>query len=86
MNRFPSIMTALRGNLSFVVALPVFWLSFVLLYQPQMWVNLLSMPTTSFNFNATIIMCILFGVMLISRGILLAVHRSFDMSWSKIIQ
>lgn len=86
MNRFPSIMTALRGNFSFVVALPVFWLSFVLLYQPQMWVNLLNMPTTSFNFNATIIMCILFGVMLISRGILLAVHRSFDMSWSKIIQ
>jgi hypothetical protein len=86
MNKIPSIMTALRGNLSFVVALPVFWLSFVLLYQPQMWVKLLEMETVSLNFNATIIMCILLGVVLVSRGILLAVHRSLSMNWSKIIQ
>lgn len=86
MNKFPSIMTALRGNLSFVVALPLFWLSFVLLYQPQMWVKLLDMETASLNFNATIIMCILLGVVLISRGILLAVHNTLRMNWSRIIQ
>ena len=86
MNKFPSIMTALRGNLSFVVALPLFWLSFVLLYQPQMWVKLLDMETVSLNFNATIIMCILLGVVLISRGILLAVHNTLRMNWSRIIQ
>lgn len=79
-------MTALRGNLSFVVALPLFWLSFVLLYQPQMWVKLLDMETASLNFNATIIMCILLGVALISRGILLAVHNTLRMNWSRIIQ
>ena len=86
MNKFPSIMTALRGNLSFVVALPLFWLSFVLLYQPQMWVKLLDMETASLNFNATIIMCILLGVVLISRGILLAVHNTLRMNWSRSIQ
>ena len=86
MNRFPSIMTALRGNLSFLLALPLFWLCFVLLYQPDMWVNLLNMPTTSLNFNATIIMCILFGCMLISRGILLVIHHTLHMNWSKMIQ
>ena len=86
MNKFPSIMTALRGNLSFVIALPLFWLSFVLLYQPQMWVKLLDMETASLNFNATIIMCILLGVVLISRGILLAVHNTLRMNWSRIIQ
>ena len=86
MNKFPSIMTALRGNLSFVVALPLFWLSFVLLYQPQMWVKLLDMETASLNFNATIIMCILLGVVLISRGILLTVHNTLRMNWSRIIQ
>ena len=86
MNKFPSIMTALRGNLSFVIALPLFWLSFVLLYQPQMWVKLLDMETVSLNFNATIIMCILLGVVLISRGILLAVHNTLRMNWSRIIQ
>ena len=79
-------MTALRGNLSFVIALPLFWLSFVLLYQPQMWVKLLDMETASLNFNATIIMCILLGVVLISRGILLAVHNTLRMNWSRIIQ
>ena len=86
MNKFPSIMTALRGNLSFVIALPLFWLSFVLLYQPQMWVKLLDMETVSLNFNATIIMCILLGVVLISRGILLAVHNTLRMNWFRIIQ
>ena len=86
MNKFPSIMTALRGNLSFVIALPLFWLSFVLLYQPQMWVKLLDMETASLNFNATIIVCILLGVVLISRGILLAVHNTLRMNWSRIIQ
>ena len=86
MNKFPAIMTALRGNLSFLVTLPLFWLSFVLIYQPPMWATLLEMKTTSLSFNATIIMCILFGVVLISRAILLAVHRSLSMSWSKMIQ
>ena len=86
MNKFPSIMTALRGNLSFVIALPLYWLSFVLLYQPQMWVKLLDMETASLNFNATIIMCILLGVVLISRSILLAVHNTLRMNWSRIIQ
>ena len=86
MSKFPAVMTALRGNLSFLVTLPLFWLSFVLIYQPQMWTDLLNMETTSLSFNATIIMCILLGVVLISRGILLTVHRSLSMSWSKMIQ
>ncbi len=78
-------MTAIRGNLSYVLTLPVFWLCFVLIYQPDMWVRLLEMDGM-LNFNATIIMCILFGVVLISRALLLAIHRTLHLNWSKMIQ
>jgi hypothetical protein len=51
MNKLPAIFTALRSNLSFVVALPLFWLFFVLLYQPARLVTLLNMGGGMFNFN-----------------------------------
>jgi DNA-binding LytR/AlgR family response regulator len=85
MAKITLLMTTLRSNLSYVALLPVFWLCFVLLYQPQMWVGILSTQGFSINFNATIILCILLGVMLLSRGILLAVHRTFTMTWAKMI-
>lgn len=84
MSKLPPIMTALRSNLITLVTLPLFWLSFVLLYQPKMWVELLE-KSQSLSFNVSIIVCILFGVVLISRGILLAVHRTLDLNWSKMV-
>ena len=85
MAKITPLMTSLRSNLSYLATLPVFWLCFVLLYQPQMWVTILNTPGSTINFNATIIFCILLGVVLISRGILLAVHRTFTMTWAKMI-
>ena len=85
MNRFPAIMTALRGNLSFVVTLPLFWLFFVVLYEPDMWIQLLEMEHVLVHSNAAIITSILLGVMLISRAVLLVVHGNFKMTWSKMI-
>ena len=78
-------MTALRGNLSFVVALPLFWLFFVVLYEPDMWIQLLEMEHVLVHSNAAIITSILLGVMLISRAVLLVVHGNFKMTWSKMI-
>ena len=72
MAKITPLMTSLRSNLSYLATLPVFWLCFVLLYQPQMWVTILNTPGSTINFNATIIFCILLGVVLISRGIILA--------------
>ena len=43
MNKLPSIFTALRSNLIFMITLPIFWLCFVLLYQPIRVVELLEM-------------------------------------------
>ena len=79
-------MTALRGNLSFVVALPLFWLFFVVLYEPDMWIQLLEMEHVLVHSNAAIITSILLGVMLISRSVLLVVHRTLKMNWYKMIQ
>ena len=85
MNKFPAIFTTLRSNLSFVLIIPIFWLCFVLLYQPCNVVELLHMGHFLLNFNATIIMCILLGVMIISRGVLVVLHRTLRLSWWKFI-
>lgn len=85
MSKFVPIMTALRSNIVFMIAIPVFWLSFVLLYQPINLVDLLNMNENKLNFNTTIIMCILFGVMIISRGVFMAIHRTLKMNWWKIV-
>lgn len=85
MNKFPAIFTALRSNLCFVLAIPVFWLCFVLLYQPNSVLELLNMGQGMLNFNATIIMCILLGVMIISRSVLMVLHRTLKLNWLKFV-
>lgn len=85
MNKLPSIFTALRSNLSFIVVIPVFWLCFVLLYQPSSVVGLLHMGQNMLNFNATIIMCILLGVMILSRSVLMVLHRTLKLNWWKFV-
>ncbi len=85
MNKLPSIFTALRSNLIFMITLPIFWLCFVLLYQPIRVVELLEMGRNLLNFNATIIMCILLGVMIISRGLLMAIHHTLILNGWKLI-
>ena len=86
MSKFPAVMTVLRGNLSFVVTMPLFWLFFVVLYEPDMWIQLLEMEHVLVHSNAAIIASILLGVMLISRSVLLVVHHGFKMTWFKMIQ
>jgi hypothetical protein len=85
MNKLPSIFTALRINLIFMIALPIFWLSFVLVYQPMRVVEMLEMERHMLNFNTTIIMCILLGVMIISRGLLMAIHRTLRLNGWKFV-
>ena len=85
MNKLPAIFATLRSNLSFVIVLPMFWLSFVLLYQPSKLVELLDMGNGMLNFNATIIMCILLGVMIISRGVLMVIHHTLELNWFKLM-
>lgn len=85
MSKLPTIFTSLRSNLSFLLVLPIFWLCFVLLYQPSRLVELLDMGDSMLNFNTTIIMCILLGVMMISRTVLMAIHHTLQMNWFKFM-
>ena len=85
MSKLPTIFATLRSNLSFVVVIPVFWLSFVLLYQPSKLLDLLNMGDSMLNFNTTIIMCIVLGVMIISRGVFMAIHHTLKMNWWKMV-
>lgn len=85
MNKLPSIFTSLRSNITFAFVLPVFWLCFVLLFQPSTLLRLLSMGESMLNFNATIIMCIILGVMILSRTVLMATHRTLKLTWMKFI-
>ena len=85
MSKLPSLMTALRSNLVFMLAIPMFCLSFILLYQPTRIVVLLDMGKDMLNFNTTIVMCIVLGVMIISRSVLMVIHRSLRMNWFKFI-
>ena len=86
MNKLPSIFTSFRSNLTFMIAMPTFWLCFVLLYQPLQLIKLLDMGNSMLNFNVTIIMCILLGVMIISRSLLMAIHRTLKMNWFKFMR
>ena len=84
MSKLPSIMTTLRTNLVFMIVLPLFWLCFILLYKPAIIVDLLDMDENRLHFNTTIIMCIPFAVMIISRVLLMAIHRSLELGWWKL--
>lgn len=85
MSKLPLIMTALRSNLVFMIMIPLFWLNFVLLYQPSRLVGLLDMGNAMVNFNTTIVMCILLGVMIVSRGVLMMIHSTLKMNWFKYV-
>ena len=85
MNKLPSVMTALRSNLTLILGIPLLWLCFVLLYQPRDMVEMLNMDAGKLNFNSTIIMCILLGVMIISRGLLMVIHRTLRLTWWKFV-
>ncbi len=85
MNKLPLIFTTLRSNLTFILAIPAFWLCFVLSYHPTRLLYLLNMGQNMLNFNTTIIMCILLGVMILSRTILMVIHRTIKLNWFKFL-
>ena len=81
MDKFTANFGKLSSQLLYIIGLPIFFLSFVLLYQPSIVYPLLDMDKSMLNFNTTIIMCILLGVMIISRVLLLVVYRQVRFNW-----
>ena len=86
MNTFPSIFRKLRCQLLYIMGIPAFFLSFMLIYQPSHAANLLEMEQNMLSFNTTITMCILLGVMLISRSLMMVLsHHQLQLNWLRFI-
>lgn len=83
MNKLPKVFGMLKYNMIYILGIPVFTLGFVLLYKPQSVVALLEMGRDMLSFNTTILMCILLGVMVISRTLLLCLYKQMKMTWLK---
>jgi len=85
MNSLPLIFGKLRSQLLYLLGIPAFFLCFMLIYQPSMPTTLLAMGKGMLSFNTTIIMCILLGVMLVSRTLMLVLYRSIRINWWRFI-
>ena len=70
MNNLPAIFRKLSNQLLYILGIPAFFLCFVQIYKPTHAAELLEMGQDMLSFNTTIIMCILLGVMLISRALM----------------
>lgn len=86
MDKIPAIFGKLRSQLLYIMGIPVFFLCFMLIYQPSAATQLLDMGEAMLSFNATIIMCILLGVMIISRVLMLVLyHHQLRLDWLRYI-
>ncbi len=66
-NEIPSIFRKLKTQLAHCIGIPLFYIAFILVYSPKTTVELISMGKPSFEFNLTILTCILFLTILIMR-------------------
>lgn len=86
MNNLPAIFRKLSNQLIYILGIPAFFLCFMLIYQPSHATTLLQMEQDMLSFNTTIIMCILLGVMLISRALMMVLsHHQLRLNWARYV-
>ena len=86
MNTLPALFRKLRSQLLYILGMPAFFLCFVLIYQPSHVTRWLEMGEDMLSFNATIIMCILLGVMIISRVLMMVLsHHQLRLNWLRFV-
>ena len=86
MNTLPALFRKLRSQLLYILGMPAFFLCFVLIYQPSHVTRWLEMGEGMISFNATIIMCILLGVMIISRVLMMVLsHYQLRLNWLRFV-
>lgn len=82
MNRIPSSTLNLTALLLHILAIPAFFLCFVLIYQSEWMTDFLGMGRGMTAFNTVIIMCIMIGVLCGSRIPMTACRKHLLMPWS----
>ena len=86
MNNLPAIFRKLSNQLLYILGIPAFFLCFVQIYKPTHAAELLEMGQDMLSFNTTIIMCILLGVMLISRALMTVLsHHQLRLNWVRYV-
>ena len=86
MNKIPAIFSKLSSQLLYLLGIPAFFLCFMLIYQPAHATQLLDMGKDMLSFNTTIIMCILLGVMITSRVLMMVLlHHQLRLTWLRYV-
>ena len=67
MNRIVAKITSVPGTVIHSIVVPLFSLVFTLYYRPYVLCELLDMPNATFSFNATMLFCIIFVSLSITR-------------------
>lgn len=80
--RFPRIFLDFNTGVVHFLVLPVFLISFIILYTPLGMIDFLTLHTGSFVFNVTIVTCITLMTLVITRLLLSILRRTFTPSWA----
>ena len=80
MAKTPSSLLSLTTLLLHVLAMPVFFLGFILIYD-SLWIDAFLEAGLGVIFNALMLMCIMIGIEGISRALMMMVGNSHRISW-----
>ena len=81
MHKIPSSLLSVTTMLIHILAIPVFFLGFILIYESQWMFEFLETGPEMTTFNTLMLTSILIGVMLVSRLSMNAIGRQFRLSW-----
>lgn len=81
MTKISSKFTSLGIQIAYLFGLSCFFIGFVFLYRPIQVVEVFDMGRGLLAFNTTMLFCVLFGVLLISRSLQFALRRVMSLSW-----
>lgn len=81
MSKIPTFLSSWRAMLLHALALPIFFLVFILFYESEWMITFLESDSNKVVFNALMLFSILIGVVLISRSIMIGAHTRLCASW-----
>jgi DNA-binding LytR/AlgR family response regulator len=81
MTRLPHVYDRFTTQLWYIFLIPAFFFLFVVIYRPFDMYPALEMGRGLFFFNATMLMCIQMGVLLVTRSLFYLMHRHRKRNW-----
>ncbi len=84
MNRYITFYKNLAEQICYIIIIPAFFLGFILIYTPFSIRDYYNIGSYSLTFHIMMLVCIMMGVLLISRLILYALIRHIKFTWIQI--